>query len=37
MKHFIALAALTMSGFVPTWAEEVWPTGIDWETMQIAA
>mgnify|MGYP006386071257 FL=1 len=37
MKKFLTLVALTLGFGTASWAEASWPTGINWETMQIAA
>ena len=37
MKKILTLVALTLGFGSASWAEAVWPTGINWETMQIAA
>ena len=37
MKKILTLTALALGVCSPVWAEDTWPTGIDWETMQISA
>lgn len=37
MKRFLTLAAFALGISTASWAEATWPTGINWETMQISA
>ena len=37
MKRILTFVALTLGFGTVSWAESAWPTGITWETMQIAA